>query len=130
MKKVDSTLAVVTDEKVWYNSDDIPVDAEFMELFSVTHKTQRRTEKAVMMFLTLGSTLAINTIKFHPTAWAIISNKNVFVHPDKFNRPNIACPGYLIHIHPRLVWKDYLLHELRKTLEKFQVNVQDKVFQR
>ena len=103
MKKVDITLAVVTDKKVWYNSDDFPVDEEFMELFSVTQKNQNRTARAVMMFLTISSKMPINNIKFHPTAWAIINQRKVFVHPDRFDRQDTACPGYLINLHPRLV---------------------------
>ena len=96
----------------WCNSDDLPVDAEFMEVFLVTQKNQRLTTRAVMMSLTFSRTISVNNIKFHPTAWAIVSQKNVFVHPDKFDQQDIACPVYLVNIQPRLVWKETLLQEI------------------
>ena len=112
MKKVDSTLAVVTDESVWYNSSDFPVDDQFMMTFQVTQKNPRRSSQAAQMFVTLSSKSTINLIKYNPKVWNYINTSHIFLQPDHFERQDTACPGYLINIHPNLVWKETLIKEI------------------
>ena len=60
----------------------------------------------------------------------MINNSNIFMHPDKFDRQVTVCPGYLIDIHPHLVWKDKLIKEITRILEKVSVDQHNCVYQR
>ena len=52
------------------------------------------------------------------------------MYPDKFDRQDTACPGYLINIHPNLVWKDILISEIKRVLEKVPLEKQNRVYKR
>ena len=50
--------------------------------------------------------------------------------PDKFQTEQTACPGFLINVHHKLVWKDTLLAQLSEALRSVRVDVSHKVVQR
>ena len=72
-----------------------------MQCFQVTQKNQRHSTQEEMMFETFSSTATINSIKYNPNVWTTLNESNIFMYPDKFDRQDTACPGYLINIHLR-----------------------------
>ena len=72
----------------------------------------------------------INSIKYNPNVWSMINVSNIFMYPDKFDRQETACPGYLINIHPNLVWKQTLISEITRLLEQVTVDKSNGVYQR
>ena len=52
------------------------------------------------------------------------------MYPDKFDRQETACPGYLLNIHPNLVWKETLIAEITQLLEKVQIEKHNRVYKR
>ena len=109
MKQVDSTLAIVTNDAVWTTVDEIPVDDTFMEKFSVTQVTAPRRNPAVIMYFTCESKMTLNNIKFHPKVWSHIGTDGIYLSPDRFQTEETACPGFLINVHHKLVWKETLI---------------------
>lgn len=77
MQKVDSTLAVLINDSVWFTPSDFPVDEKFMQDFQVTQKNQRRSTQAAIMFVTLSITSTINSIKYNPNVWYMINASNI-----------------------------------------------------
>ena len=130
MQKVDSSLAILTDDAAWFTEKDFPVDDKFMQDFKVAYKNPRRSTQAAIMFVTFSSTATINSIKYHPNVWSKLNESNIFMYPDKFDRQNTACPGYLINIHPNLVWKETLISEIKRILEKVPLDKQNRVYKR
>ena len=50
--------------------------------------------------------------------------------PDRFQTEETACPGFLINVHHKLVWKETLISQMREALQTVQVDHQDPVVQR
>ena len=90
MKNVDSTLAILTEDSAWFTENDIPVDDAFMTAFQVTKKPSRRVLQAVTMFVTFGSAITINSIKYNPNVWAQLNSSKIYMYPDKFDRQDTA----------------------------------------
>ena len=130
MQKVDSTLAILTDDSAWFSETDFPVDDKFMHYFQVAQKNQRRSSQAAIMFVTFSSTATINSIKYNPNVWSKLNDSKIYMYPDKFDRQETACPGYLINIHPNLVWKETLIAEITQLLEKVQIEKHNRVYKR
>ena len=130
MKVVDSTLAILTDNAVWSTETDIPVGDKFMQLFKVTQPGTFRKQNTVSLYFTCESKLILNSIKFNPIVWAVVGVNGTFLVPDKFQTEQTACPGFLINVHHKLVWKDTLLAQLSEALRSVRVDVSNKVVQR
>ena len=130
MKQVDSTLAIVTNDEVWTTAEEIPVDDKFMEKFSVTQVTAPRRNPAVIIYFTCESKMTLNNIKFNPKVWSHIGTDGIFLSPDRFQTEETACPGFLINVHHKLVWKETLISQMREALQTIQVEKQDPVVQR
>ena len=130
MQKVDSSLAILTDDAAWFTEKDFPVDDKFMQDFKVAQKNPRRSTQSAIMFVTFSSTATINSIKYHPNVWSKLNESNIFMYPDKFDRQDTACPGYLINIHPNLVWKETLISEIKRILDKVPLDKQNRVYKR
>ena len=64
MKKVDATLAILTDDVMWKNSSEFPVDQAFLDTFDVQNRPQQRNP-SISMFFTCASTMTVNAIKYH-----------------------------------------------------------------
>ena len=130
MQKVDPTLAIHTLESAWFTEADLPVDDKFMKAFQVEQKNPRRSTQAAIMFVNFSSKATINSIKYSPTVWSKLNAAQIFMYPDKFDRQQTACPGYLINIHPNLVWKERLITEITQLLEKVQIEKHNRVYKR
>ena len=77
MQKVDSTLAILTDDAAWFTEKDFPVDDKFMQDFQLSQKNLRRSTHAAIMFVTFSSTATINSIKYHPNIWLKLNESNI-----------------------------------------------------
>ena len=130
MQNVDSTLAILTPDSAWFSETDLPVDDKFMKAFQVAQKNHRRSTQAAIMFITFSSTATINSIKYNSKVWSKLNAAQIFMYPDKFDRQETACPGYLINIHPNLVWKETLITEITQLLEKVQIEKHNRVYKR
>ena len=130
MKVVDPTLAILTDNAVWSTETDIPVGDKFMQQFKVTQPVASRKQTTVSLYFTCESRITLNTIKYNPIVWAVVGVAGTFLVPDRFQTEQTACPGFLINIHHKLVWKDTLLAQLREALLSLRVDVSNKVVQR
>ena len=130
MKEVDPTLAILTDTAVWTTDADIPVGNKFLQQFKVIQPTAPRKLTTVSVYFTCESKLPLNVIKFNPIVWAVVGIEGTYLVPDKFQTEQTACPGFLINVHHKLVWKDTLLAQLREALRSVRVDVSNKVVQR
>ena len=130
MKVVDPTLAILTDNAVWSTEADIPVGTQFLQLFKVTQPATSRKQTTISLYFTCESKLTLNTIKFNPIVWAVVGVEGTYLVPDKFQTEQTACPGFLINVHHKLVWKDTLLAQLSEDLRSVRVDVSNKVVQR
>ena len=74
--------------------------------------------------------MTVNNIKFHPTVWPVIGQPGTYLYPDKFQTEETACPGFIINVHSKLVWKEAFILRIREILGQVKVNENDKVVQR
>ena len=77
MQKVDSSLAILTDNAAWFTEKDFPVDDKFIQDFKVAQKNPRRSTQAAIMFVTFSITATINSIKYHPDVWSKLNESNI-----------------------------------------------------
>ena len=92
--------------------------------------TAPRRNPAVIMYFTCESQVTLNNIKFHPKVWSHIGTDGIYLSPDRFHTEETACPGFLINVHHKLVWKETLISQMREALQTVQVENQDPVVQR
>ena len=130
MKQVDPSCAILTDSAVWTESKEIPVNEKFLDIFKVKQTVTARRNPIVTMFFTVESKQTVNAIKYHPIVWTHISQNQIYMYPDNFQTETTACPGFLINLHHKLIWKDTLLAQMRTALQYVRVETENKVVQR
>ena len=84
MKKVDTSFAILTDNAVWTEIIDIPVNDYLITTFKVTQNFTSRRNPVIIMYFKSESKQSINPIKYHPTFWTHLNSSNVYMYPDLF----------------------------------------------
>ena len=130
MKLVEKSVAILNSKAVWTNPEEFPTERAFLEAFKVTQYSSPRRNPSVVMYFTCESRMTVNNIKYHPTVWHIIGQPGTYLYPDKFHTEETACPGFLINLHSKLVWKEAFIQKFCEILGRVKVNENDKVVQR
>ena len=130
MQHVDPNFAVVTDNAVWTEASDIPVNDAFLRAFKVNLNKPNTRKDIITMYFSCESKRTINTIKYEPSVWSYIHDRNIYLYIDQFQTEQTACPGFLINIHHKLIWKETLLSQMSEALNQVRIENDHKVFQR
>lgn len=130
MQSVDPQFAIVTDNAVWTEANDIPANEKFMKTFKVNHHKNGNRNQVITMYFSCESKKSLNLIKYHSTVWSYLHDRQIYMFIDNFQTEETACPGYLINIHHKLIWKETLLEQMSEALKQVPVDPSHKVFQR
>jgi len=132
MKSVDTTLKIIGKDTIqeWCMPEDLPVNETFMEAFGVKQVNQQRRAPAVIMYFKTKSVMKLNTINYNPTVWAQVGLPGTYMKVDHFERDQTACPGFLIQVHPKMVWKENLVKEIQQAVKTVKVPVNNKIVTR
>ena len=101
-----------------------------MNEFNVTQVTSPRLNPSVTMYFTCESRITLNNIKFNPKVRSHLNTEGIYLSPDRFQTEETACPGFLINVHHKLVWKENLIAQMREALQTVEVAIHDPVVQR
>eukprot|EP00957_Ditylum_brightwellii_P152060 11578038-Ditylum_brightwellii.AAC.1 len=116
--QVDCSLCIqltITKEE-WKESEAIATGATFTKALGIKQVSNGRGPTQVTAFMTIVSTLWLNTIKFDREVWNYLKKQTVYIHLDRFLRNDVVSLGIIVDIHPDLVRKDDLEAELKTKL--------------
>eukprot|EP00957_Ditylum_brightwellii_P150593 11466976-Ditylum_brightwellii.AAC.1 len=89
----------------WNDFTELPIESEFEQQFNLRHDIYTHSKK-ITLYVRLDTKLKFNKLKHKAEVYLYLTQKNIFLKPDKFSTKKIVSPGCLIEIHPILAKKD------------------------
>eukprot|EP00957_Ditylum_brightwellii_P094495 7194818-Ditylum_brightwellii.AAC.1 len=80
-------------------------------------QTEGRTNNKASVYCKLVMYKNMGDLKYHEVVINYIKKKNIFINMDWFNCKEVASPGFIIDLHPKITRKDDLVSYLSVDLE-------------
>lgn len=106
----------------WTDEDDIPSGTTLTELLQARQDIHPNESTKITIHLTITSSQLINALKFHPTVYRHIFEKNIYVQHDRFSTSRTRSPGFLTLLPARLIWKQTLHQNLSTIIDSLELN--------
>eukprot|EP00957_Ditylum_brightwellii_P063013 4782406-Ditylum_brightwellii.AAC.1 len=110
------SLAQLDIDGVWGTVDEVPKDEEFLMTLKARQMEGRNNNK-VSVYCKLVTYKKKGDLKYHEVVINYIKKKKIFINMDCFNCKEVASPGFIINLLPKITRKDDLVAYFNVDLE-------------
>ena len=124
LRLADKTLIIKppTGTTAWPDEDDIPSGPTLTNLLQARQDRHPNESTKITVHIIVTSTQLINALKFHPTVYRHISERNIYVQHDRFSTSRTRSPGFFTLLPARLIWKKTLHQNLSTIIDSLELN--------
>ena len=116
------TLTPPSSTTQWTDEEDIPSGPSLTDLLQARQDRHPNESTKITVHLIIISKQLITALKFHPTVYRYISEKQIYIQHDRFSTARTRSPGFFTLLPARLVWKQTLQHNLSTIIDSLELN--------